>query len=156
MKLNTKNLSEVSLGTPLLEESFVRLRLNSREVVPNSRNDGMILKLTWNITDPEVRGYADGKVYQNPNAQFTLWDNVSLLETDNYDPNRRLKEISIALFSDEDAPTDLELEHLIVGAEVGAKIRHQPEKDGYAARNTIGRYYHVDQLPENEFVSQPE
>ena len=147
MKLNTKSLADVQLGTPLLAEGmyFVRIRPDGVKVEPNRNKDGQVLKLTLNILNETVNSYEDNKELDNHNGNMTLWGNISLTETLNedgsvrYDPNIRLKEIGLAIGMAEEDLEDLEVADL-QGSCCKVQLKHRPAKDGYNAANEIGRY----------------
>lgn len=144
MKLNTKSLADVQLGTPLLAETtyFVRIRPQGTKVEPNQKKTGQVLVLVLQILDDEVTNYETNETVSNATKQFTLWHRISLTETFDekgelkYDPNVRLKELAIAcgLPADE----DLDLSD-ILGRSLKVQLKHEPAKDGYSAKNVVSR-----------------
>jgi hypothetical protein len=146
MKLNTKSLGEVQLSTPLLAEGlyFVRIRPDGAKVEPNSAKTGNVLKLTLQLLNDTVNEYESGREVSNSGHQMTLWMNISLTETENYDPNRRLKELGLAVGIPEDQLDDIELED-IVGKCMKVRLKHKPAQGEWDAKNEIARCLPIEE-----------
>jgi hypothetical protein len=159
MKLNVNSLADVQLGTPLLAEGlyFVRIRPDGVKVEPNKKGDGNNLNLTLQVLNDEVFTYEDNKPVANTNHQLTLWDIVSLKETFDesgnlrYSPDKRLKELGIAVGMGEDV-VDIDTSDL-VGKCCKINLKHRPSQDGYNPKNEVSRYLPISDS--DEFESPP-
>ena len=140
MKLNTQALSQVTIGTPVLQPGPYFVKIRSAVIkAQKGPKTGQNLNLTLAIIEGSVTGY-DQKTYKN-NGEMAFFDTVSLAMTDIYDPNKRLKEISEAVGNVGD---DLDSDTL-VGKFVKVQVKYSPAstgKDGtpYNEKNIIGRY----------------
>lgn len=145
IKLNTKNLKDVVLGTPLLAETIYTGKIDpaSVEIKENKGKDGNVLKFRVVIQDEILQGYQDGKEYDNRAKWAAVFVAVSLVEKNGYDPNTRLKEIGLALGLDPEA--DIEDSDLKSGVEFRFTLKHKPAKDGYDAGNEIKKFISAEE-----------
>lgn len=140
IKLNTKNLKDVVLGTPLLAETVYTGKIDpaSVEIKENKNKDGNVLKFKVVIQDEILQGYQDGKEYDNRAKWAVVFVSISLVEKNSYDPNTRLKELGLSLGLE--SPEDIEDSDLKSGGEFKFTLKHKPAKDGYEAGNEIKRF----------------
>ena len=134
MKLNTTNLADVELGQPVFAEGTYHALIKNAEVKPNKQNTGNNLVLEYALTEPILLG-KDGKEHQNK-GKYALTLYVSLVPKDNYDPNQRLKELSLAIGNAES--DDLELDQL-KGKPVMVKLGIKAAEGQYREGNEIQR-----------------
>jgi hypothetical protein len=144
MKLNTKPLNEVELNAVVAAGTY-NGTITKVEVVPNLKQTGNNLVLT-------VRLAGDNLVSTNgkPIQSLSLMTNVSLVDTEKYDHNVRVKELLVAT-GDPDG-VDLDTDEL-PGKEVAVVVTVQPagsitKPDGsvqeVSERNNIRRFKVAD------------
>lgn len=136
MKLNTRALSEVESGFPIIADGTYNAKIHKVEVKPNKAGTGNNLKLLLQITDQTVVNY-EGKEMQNRNNIFVT-RYISLVPTDDYDPDRNLKELAtaIGLPADEDLTTEA-----LAGKELRVKVAYKAPEGQYPAGNDIRSFY---------------
>lgn len=144
MKLNTKNLRDIEIGFTVLNDGVYFARITKAEVAENKARTGSNLRLQFSVLDPVVYT-KEGKEVSNK-GQVVLSQYISLVETPDYDPNGRLKEVAVAINLGED--DDLNVEDL-QGKVVKLKVKYRPAKDGYNESNDIGR---IMPVKENDVV----
>ena len=138
MQLNTKPLSGIELGTPILTVGSYHARIKA-ELKANAKGTGDNLVVDVKVLDAVVYAHGDGKEIKNK-GQINLRRYVSMVPSDNYDPDKACKELSVALGKSPDE--DLLLEDL-QGAEIMVKLgyegdRHDPGTGKtYAASNKV-------------------
>lgn len=143
MKLNVKALKDVEIGIPVIAEGVYHARLDKVEVKPNKAGDGNNLVIMVKILDTPVHLHLDGKEITN-NGQVVNTRHISLKPTDDYDPDKTLKELSVAIKLAPEA--DLNVEDL-AGKIVMVKLGYRPETEDkvnpskkYQAQNVIERF----------------
>lgn len=141
MKLNVKTLADVEIGLPVLTPGVYHARLKA-EVVANKAGTGNNLKVSAKILDNPVTLQKEGKEIQNK-GQVLAFRHISLVPTDDYDPDKTLKELAVAIKLDPTA--DLNVEDLD-GKTVNVKLSFEDEsKDAtsgktYPPKNNIDRF----------------
>ena len=95
MKLNTKPLSGIELRQTVVAAGPYYGRISNVEVKPqiaNPAKTNLVVEVT--ILNPEVTS-VKGEVVENKGIRLTR--NISMTETENYDPARRYKELAVAI-----------------------------------------------------------
>lgn len=131
MKLNTTNLREIKLGTPIIAPGIYFARIMKATVNPNKANTGTNLDLELQLHGEEVPLNAGGMV---KNTGFRLFRTVSMVPTEKYDPNKSYKELSVAIKLGEDE--DLELDAL-QNKDVKIKVKYVEAQGSYGEKNDI-------------------
>lgn len=154
MKLNTAPLSGIEIGIPTIAEGNYHARIAKVEVKANKTGDGNNLVIQYKILDNPVLSYKDGKEIENK-GQIVSTRYYSLKPTPDYDPNKNLKELAVAIKHPEDQ--DLEETHLkdkMVMVKVVHKPEEKDEKSGktYPAGNDVAR---VTPVPEDDPFTPP-
>lgn len=134
MKLNTKPLAEVEVGFTNIQEGPYFVRIEKAEVKPNSKNTGNLLAMDLVVLNPTLLKYETGEPFENNN--YKLFFNVSLVPTEKWDPNVRLREIADAIGNSPES--DLMLEDL-PGKIVKAIVKYRAAEGSYPARNEVSR-----------------
>jgi hypothetical protein len=137
MKLNTKSLADVTLGTPLLTEGTYFGKVLKADVKQNSKKTGNNLAVEVQVLDQEVVERDSGKVLQNTGG-FRLFRYISLVPTETYDPNRNLKELAVACGLPEDLE-DLDSNDLLEKV-CKVVIKKKPADGQYAEGNDISGF----------------
>lgn len=155
MKLNTKSLKDVEIGIPIVAEGVYHARMEKVDVKPNKRGDGNNLVIQFKILDNPVVLHKTGEEIENK-GQIVNARHFSMVPTPDYDPDKSLKELSVAIRHPEEA--DLEAEHL-KDKIVMVKMAYKPEEEDpttkrkYPDGNEIKR---VTPVPEDDnFVPPP-
>ena len=136
MKLNTRALSEVESGFPVIADGTYTVKIHKAEVKQNKANTGNNLKLVFQVTDDPVID-RNGKELTNRNNVFVS-RYISLVPTDDYDPDRNLKELATAIQLPKDE--DLRSEDL-VGKVVKIKVTFKPAEGSFAEGNDVKSIY---------------
>ena len=138
MKLNTKPLSEVKLGMPVLADGPYLATLFKHEVKPNAKGTGDNLMLMFKLV-PQTKFDREGHDVSNESIVMSLY--ASLVETENYDPNRRLCELADAFELDksEDLTTEVLDKAAAEGQVVCLEVGYQAPEGQYGERNNIKR-----------------
>lgn len=144
MKLNTKALKEIELGVPVITDGVYYATVTKAEIIQNKSNTGNNLYLLFKIADPVVTKH-DGTEVAN-RGQVVVSRYISLVPTNNYDPNVSLKELAVAIGVPEGE--DLNLEDL-QGKKVKLKVAYREAKGGYNESNDIKRFLPLK--PEDNF-----
>jgi hypothetical protein len=110
MKLNTKSLAQVEIGIPIIAEGIYHAKMAKVEVKPNKKGDGNNLVVMFKILDNPVFLHKDGAEIENK-GQVVCTRHFSLVPTPDYDPDKSLKELAIAIKLPEDK--DLEVADLV-------------------------------------------
>jgi hypothetical protein len=148
MKLNRNNMKDVpDSAIPLIEPGVYFAYFRGGEVKPTKDGSGQMLNLRLAIANDPLIIHETGKEHPNPKARFPLLDGVYLTPKGEWDPDVKLKEISVAMGN---APEDdLMLEQFQPEAgPVWVKVKVEIDQERtdentgktYPARNTIRRY----------------
>lgn len=154
MILNTKRLKDVEIGFPVIAEDLYHAKIVKPLVKPNKAGDGNNLVVQFKILDNPLRLHKDGSEIENK-GQLVLTRYFSLTPTPDYDPDKAMKELAVAIRHPEDA--DLQLEDL-EGKMVIVKLTHRPagkdDKTGkeYGESNEVKR---VTPVPEEDTFTPP-
>lgn len=141
MKLNTKSLKDVEIGLLVVADGVYYARLKA-EVKQNNAGSGNNLKIVAKILDNPVVAHKDGKEVQNK-GQIMAFRHVSLVPTDDYDPDKTLKEIAVAIKNDPEADLNVEdINNKIVKIKVSYEAESKNEQTGkvYPEKNNIDRF----------------
>jgi hypothetical protein len=133
LNLNDLDLTNTDTGLPLLEPGLYKCRVKNVQAVENKKKNGQNLKieLTLEQTVKSTKG-------QEISAGFPLFDTVSLVKTEKYDPARRLAEFQEATMGAKGklAPLDR-----YIGNEVHVKVSIEGSQDDeFGEQNRIKRY----------------
>lgn len=157
MKLNTKRLADVEIGFPVISEGIYHARMESPELKPNKAGTGNNLVIKFKILDPVLTLHKDGSEIANK-GQMVLTRHFSMVPTPDYDPDKAMKELAVAIGHPEDQDLELEdLDHKMVMVKVAYKPEQEEEKNGvptgkkYPEGNDIKRITPLD--PEDNFQS---
>lgn len=153
MKLNTKALAQVEIGFPIIADGVYHARIDKVEIKQNKKGDGNNLNITFKILDNPVFLHKDAKEVENK-GQVSIIRTFSLVPTDNYDPDKALKELAVAI--KHPADSDLEESHL-KDKMVMVKIEYKAptEKPGggtYPEGNDVRR---VTPVPDEDNFTAP-
>jgi len=165
MKLNTKTLTEVELGIPIIAEGVYHARMSKQSgkdwVQANKRGDGNNLVIMFRILDPIVMSRKDGKEVQN-RGQICLTRWFSLVPNEKFDPDQGMKELAVAIKHDQTQDFGTEALDAFGDGVVMVKVGFQeeqkadpnsnPPKKAYPAGNTVER---VTPLPEDDAFTPP-
>ena len=132
MKLNRQALKDVEIGIPVIADGVYHARIDKVEVKPNKKGDGNNLVIMFRILDNPVTLHKDGKEVENK-GQVVNTRYFSLVPSDNYDPDKNMKELAVAIKLPEGK--DLELEDL-KDKVVMVKVEHKPEEKDEASGKT--------------------
>ena len=154
MKLNTKPLSEIEIGVPVLSAGVYHAKISKVEIKQNKAGDGNNLMIMVKILDTPVMTHA-GKEIENK-GQCVNTRHISLKPTDNYDPDQRMKELAVAI--GHPADQDLEVEHLkdkLIMVKLSVREARKDETSGkeYPISNEVDRYSPVSE--EDTFTPPP-
>lgn len=142
MKLNTKALADVEIGIPVIAEGVYHARIDKVEVKANKGKDGNNLVLTVKILDNPVLTHKEGKEIENK-GQIVCSRYVSLKPTPDYDPDRRLKELAVAIKHPPEADLGVEdLKGKLCMVKMVHRDRRKDEDTGkeYPESNDIARF----------------
>jgi hypothetical protein len=161
MKLNTEPLSGIELKQTVVASGPYYARISAVEIKPqvvNPTRTNLIVEVTLN--DPEVTN-TKGEIVDNKGIRLTR--NISMHQTDKYDPNRAYKELAVAI--DHPAATDDSIDfndsdmlnqsvEIIVGVNEAESGTNEAtgKKFDYPQRNTIRRFNKIKDL---EYESPP-
>jgi hypothetical protein len=148
MKLNTKPLSDIEIGFPVLADKQVLFaKVVSKAIKPSKNKPGSnTLHLEFQVVDPTVVK-SDGTIIDNKgNLKFTYY--IGFAPGPKYDPNEKFKELAVALGVPEDKE-DFELEDIVEGTYLKIVIKFEPAKDSYPNRNSINGLRPI--LPSDNF-----
>jgi len=94
MKLNTKPLSEIEIGIPVLVAGTYHAKVHKKEIKANKAGDGNNLMIMVKILDNPVMTHG-GKETENK-GQCVCTRHISLKPTPDYDPDQKVKELAVA------------------------------------------------------------
>ena len=153
MKLNTKSLVGIEIGIPVISEGLYHARMEDPTVKPNKAGTGQNLAIKFKVLDPVVTLHKDGSEIVNK-GQIVMTRHFSMVPTPDYDPDKALKELAVAIRHPEEA--DLELEDL-KGKVVMIKVAYKPEQDEERGGVSTGKKFpegndvkRVSPLPEDD------
>lgn len=139
MKLNTKPLQDIEIGMMVLEDKQTLFaRIGKAVVKPAKDKPGNTLHVPLLVVDNEVmkRGHGENaaEMVPNPgNLNFTFY--VGMTPSDNYDPNKKLKEIAIAIKKED--TENLDLDDIVEGTYIKIVTKFEPKKGQYPDRNSV-------------------
>lgn len=148
MKLNTKPLTEIEYGMPVLSGNVVVFaEVVKAEVKPNKDRTNNNLEVTFKVIDDEVL-LSDGSMAKNRGN--IVWKYYIALKpaTDRYDPDEKLKELAVALGVPEEKE-DFTLEDIKGYTKI--KVKLEPASGQFPERNSISRLIPIK--PEDNFVA---
>ena len=148
-KLNTKALKEIELGIPVIASAVYFASISKAELKPNKSNTGNNLYLLFKIADPIVTKHDGTEVINR--GQVVVSRYISLVPTDDYDPNIALKELAVAIGVPEGE--DLNLEDL-KDKKLKLKIAYREAQGQYGESNDVKRFLPLkpeDNFPEASF-----
>lgn len=144
MPLNTKPLKDVTIGQPVVCEGDYHARLDV-VVKDNKSKSGKNLVVQCTILEDEVLDYhTEEPIKTKTGIKLTRY--ISLVPTENYDPDEQLKRLALAVSAPEDE--DLEVEHL-QGQVVRIAVVYKPAEGEYQEGNDIKAFM----KPDEEFVA---
>lgn len=153
MKLNTKSLEQVEIGIPIVAEGIYHARIDKAEVKPNKRGDGNNLVVQFKILDNPLTLHKTGATIENK-GQVVNTRHFSLVPTPDYDPDKSMKELAVAIKLPKE--NDLNVEDL-KDKIVMVKMEYKAESDKpgggkYPDGNEIKR---VTPVPEEDSFTPP-
>jgi hypothetical protein len=146
MILNTKKLKDIDLGFPVVADAVYFASITKAEVKENKSRTGNNLFLQFKILNPLVQSH-DGRDIVN-RGQVVLSRYISLVGTDDYDPDKNLKELAVAIGVPEGE--DLNLEDLL-GKKLKLKVAYRPAEGQYGESNDVKRFLPIkpeDNVPD--------
>ena len=143
MKLNSTNLSEIKLGQPVLAEGVYFAKL-SVAVSPNKAKTGNNLVVTAKLLDETVVRREDGEEIENKGIKITRY--ISLVPTDNYNPDESLKQLALAVGMED--PSEVNTED-IDGKCTKVMLAYSPANDRFGESNDLKRFLKI--VPEDGF-----
>lgn len=154
MKLNTKPLAQIELGFPVVVEGVYHGRIEKAEIKENNAKTGNNLVVTYKVLDNPVVRHKDGVEIENK-GQVQPIRRYSLVPTPDYDPDRYMKELAVAIGHPPES--DLEVENLadkLVMVKLSVKPKRKDEKTGkeYEESNDVDR---VTPVPADDTFSPP-
>ena len=148
MKLNVKSLAEVEIGFLVIAPGIYHARIEKVEVKPNKAGTGNNLSVMFKVLDPTVTLNKDGSTQANK-GNVIVSRYYSLVPTDNYDPDKNLKELAVAIKL---APEkDLNVEDLLLKI-VNIKVTHKPAEGTYQDGNDVAR---VTPIKDDDMFTPP-
>lgn len=158
MKLNTKSLAGVEIGIPVISEGLYHARIEKPQVKPNKAGDGNNLVIMFRILDPIITLHKDGSEIANK-GQIVNTRHFSLVATPDYDPDKAMKELAIAIKLADDADLEVEmLDRKVVMVKVTYAPEQEEEKNGvktgkkFPEKNDIRR---ITPVPEDDNFQEP-
>lgn len=147
MLINVQNVSEASVGMPVLADQMLHLYASKVEVRAQKKDpSAMNLSFQFKIAEDQVVVQETGMPI--PNRNFTLFHDISLKPTVGddgamrYDPRIRVKEMLLACgYSDDDIQTmesngGIQTEHF-QDKWVKAKVVYRKPENGYDEKNEL-------------------
>ena len=148
MKLNVKSLAEVEIGFLVVAPGIYHARIEKVEVKPNKAGTGNNLSVMFKVLDPTVTLNKDGSTQANK-GNVIVSRYYSLVPTDNYDPDKNLKELAVAIKL---APEkDLNVEDLLLKI-VNIKVTHKHAEGTYQEGNDVAR---VTPIKDDDMFTPP-
>ena len=147
MKLNTKNLNDIDTSFPIFAKQVLFAQLEAC-LKPNKKGTGNNLEIKAHILDQTI-ALKDGGTSSNEQGKVTLIRNMSLVRTENYDPDKTLAFLAKAIFGDEPVPEEFGVEH-IHGAYCKIKVGITPATAQYGEKNEIASFLAITE--EDNFV----
>lgn len=148
MKLNVKSLAEVEIGFLVVAPGIYHARIEKAEVKQNKAGTGNNLLVQFKVLDPEVTLHKNGSTVTNKgNVYVSRY--YSLVPTQDYDPDKNLKELAVAIKLDPTA--DLTVEDLLQKI-VNVKLSHKPAEGSYQEGNDVDR---VTPLKDDDMFTPP-
>ncbi len=151
MLINIQNISEASVGMPVLADQVVHLLIKSAEVKPQKK-DPSALNLSFQFKIHEEQVVVQETGMPIPNRNFTLFQDISLKPSVDestgqlkYDPRVRIKELLLACgYSEEDireveANGGVQTDHFL-NKWLKAKIVYRKPENGYEEKNEIRNF----------------
>lgn len=135
MILNTKKLKDIEIGIPVIADAIYFAIVSKAEIKENKLRTGNNLVLQFKVLNPIVQSH-DGRDITNQ-GQVVLSRYISLVETADYDPNKNLKELAVAIGVPEGE--DLNLEDL-QGKKLKVKVAYRPAEGGFNESNDVKRF----------------
>lgn len=154
MKLNTKPLAGIEIGFPVIADGVYHARIEKVEVKPNKTGDGNNLVVNFKVLDPTVCLHKDGAEITNK-GQINMIRYFSLKPTPDYDPDKAMKELAVAIKADPEVDlNDSDLKDKIVNISVTYKPEEKDEKSGksYPEGNNVSR---VTPLKDDDTFTAP-
>ena len=149
MKLNRAPLNEVKLGKPMIQEMDYFASITG-DLKDNKAGTGKNLVVTANIVNEELSERESGEKFANKRG-YKITTNVSLVPTDNYDPDQRLKELAVAIKLPE--TEDFDDKHLKDPIYVKVKVIYTPPKQKYKEKMEVARFYPIQDS--DKFTAPP-
>lgn len=136
MKLNRAPLKDVKLGQPMIQEMDYFASITGT-LKDNKAGTGKNLVIQSVIVNEELVERESGERFANKRG-YKLTTNMSLVPTDNYDPDKRLKELAVAIGLPE--YEDIEDTHLAKPVYVKVKVAYIPPKGKYGEKMDVSRF----------------
>jgi hypothetical protein len=147
MKFNIGSLADVLLETPPIQEGTYIFQIRKAEIKTNKK-DKQMLNLTLGFQDDELIDHSTQEVINNKAHNATVFDSILLEPTGDLTQdmiNNKLARFVDAVYRDKTAHK--EIDALVTedyeGKFVKCVLKHEPEKDGYPAKNRINGYYMI-------------
>ena len=137
MKLNTAPLQEIEYGMPVLAEGTYFGKIDNSKVAlkPQKGGAGNNLIVPVTIISTDLLTF-DGKPVEN-RGQIKLTQYVSLVKTENYNPDQRLKEIAVACL----VPAEKEdFEISDIRGYIKVKVAYNKPQGQFGDSNSIARF----------------
>jgi hypothetical protein len=133
MKLNSKSLDEVKLGNPIIAPGIYFGRIEKADLKENNAKTGWNLNIQFKLAGEELPANAGGMVKNNG---MSLFRTVSLVPTDKYDPDKVIKEVSVAVghLSEDTEPSDL------IGKSCKVRVKYVAAEGQYDEKNEIAGF----------------
>jgi hypothetical protein len=147
MIIDIQNVSEASVGMPILADQLVHLKVVKCEARPQKKDpSAMNLSFEFKVDEPELVVQETGMPI--PNRNFSLFQDISLKPSIGddgvlkYDPRVRIKELLLACgYSEDDIRTmetsgGITTDHFM-GKWMRAKVVYRKPDNGFDAKNEI-------------------
>ena len=116
MKLNTQPLSDVKIGQPIIADGTYFAKL-SVAVTPNKAGTGNNLVVKAKIIDDTLTRRDTNEQFKNKGITLTRW--VSLVPSDNYNPDEAVKILALACGHEGDEVDEADIHDKFVKVNVG-------------------------------------
>lgn len=140
MKLNSKPLADIETGFPILAEGPYFVVIENAEAKPNKAGTGHNMNITLKVLNPQVTKYGTGELVENNGLK--LFYQFSLVPTDKWDPDTKIRQIADAIGHPLDE--DLELHHL-KGKQCKAIVKYRAAEGQYPEKCEVTRLAEIDE-----------
>ena len=131
-ELDSMDLSTVPTGVPVLSPGLVEVSVAELTLTPNKKGTGQNLNIKMVLTQPAVDTQGN-----TVNPGFPIYDRISLVQTDKYDPRPRLAEFKECFTGTKAGAFNPLEQYLGLTGSVRTKVE---QSDEYGTKTVVGRY----------------